>query len=220
MTKTIFAYQFKVLIQDSRPPIWRRIVVPQNFTFHDFHLTIQAAFDWENYHLHSFRKKLAKTITSIPLALIYDESNYIVDLSIPDNKEIGKINSRTESISTYFQNRDSIDYTYDFGDDWRHKITLEKIIENYDLDYPQCVKAFRHAPCEDSGGIWGWESKLEILEKYDSKNEDHRELYEWLSEMIPDIDDLDDPKKFNPELVDLDSINERLKYYQDMEIES
>jgi len=46
-------YQFKITLLDIEPAIWRRIQVP-DCTLTDLHEYIQAAFGWENYHLHQF----------------------------------------------------------------------------------------------------------------------------------------------------------------------
>ena len=49
--------QFKIQIRDiKKPPVWRRIVIPENFTFHDLHNTIQSAFGWWDEHLYQFQR--------------------------------------------------------------------------------------------------------------------------------------------------------------------
>ena len=49
--------QFKIQIRDiKKPPVWRRIVIPGNFTFHDLHNTIQSAFGWWDEHLYQFQR--------------------------------------------------------------------------------------------------------------------------------------------------------------------
>jgi hypothetical protein len=47
-------YQMKVTLQESRPPIWRRVLVPGEATLATLHWIIQAAMGWENSHLHQF----------------------------------------------------------------------------------------------------------------------------------------------------------------------
>ena len=47
-------YQFKITLKDSKPPIWRRIQVPETHTFRDLHIAIQNAIGWTDYHLHEF----------------------------------------------------------------------------------------------------------------------------------------------------------------------
>ena len=46
--------QFKIVLKGTKPPIWRRIVIPSNYTFWDFHVAIQDAMGWLDTHLHRF----------------------------------------------------------------------------------------------------------------------------------------------------------------------
>ena len=36
-------YQFKITLKGSKPSIWRRIQVPENYSFWDLHVAIQDA---------------------------------------------------------------------------------------------------------------------------------------------------------------------------------
>ena len=47
-------YQFKISLLGIRPPIWRRIQVPETYTFWDLHVAIQDVMGWADYHLHKF----------------------------------------------------------------------------------------------------------------------------------------------------------------------
>lgn len=47
-------YQFRIDLNDISPPIWRRIQVPETYTFFDLHVAIQNAMGWEDYHMHEF----------------------------------------------------------------------------------------------------------------------------------------------------------------------
>ena len=47
-------YQFKITLKSSKPPIWRRIQVPENYSFWQLHVALQDAMGWEDYHLHQF----------------------------------------------------------------------------------------------------------------------------------------------------------------------
>ena len=49
------AIQFKVTLRYIKPPIWRRVVLPDNFMLADLHAVIQVAMGWENCHMHAFR---------------------------------------------------------------------------------------------------------------------------------------------------------------------
>ena len=54
MQKASELYQLKVTLDDTRPPIWRRIQVPASITLNQLHEIIQEAMGWSNYHLHLF----------------------------------------------------------------------------------------------------------------------------------------------------------------------
>ena len=46
--------QFKITLKHTKPPIWRRILVPGDLTFWDLHVAIQDAMGWCDCHLHQF----------------------------------------------------------------------------------------------------------------------------------------------------------------------
>src|SRR5689334_4182350 len=52
--KSSMIYQFKISLYDITPPIWRRIQVPESYTFWDLHVAIQDAMGWYDCHLHQF----------------------------------------------------------------------------------------------------------------------------------------------------------------------
>jgi hypothetical protein len=49
--------QFKITLKHIKPPIWRRILVPETYTFWDLHVAIQDAMGWTASRLHEFRIK-------------------------------------------------------------------------------------------------------------------------------------------------------------------
>jgi len=60
-------YQFKIALKHIRPPIWRRIQVPENYSFWDLHVAIQDAMGWLDYHLHEF--EMVNPSTGIKVAI-------------------------------------------------------------------------------------------------------------------------------------------------------
>jgi len=55
MTASKNIYQLKVTLDDSKPPIWRRLLVPGNINLFELHAIIQLSMGWTNSHLHMFR---------------------------------------------------------------------------------------------------------------------------------------------------------------------
>ena len=93
------------------------------------------------------------------------------------------------------QEKQKIQYTYDFGDSWDHTIIVEKIIETKETFSPAlCLTGKRNAPLEDCGGIPGYYQCLEYLKNPDSVDE-------YYSDFLEDMDW--DPEYFNLEEVNL-----------------
>lgn len=163
-------YQFKVALKGIRPPIWRRIQVPETYTFRDLHIAIQDAMGWEGYHLHEFEMISPSTGAKVSIG--------------PPDEEFGRraFSEETQKIAKYFSmDNKSAEYTYDFGDDWEHNILLEKILPREEgAAYPVCVKGKRACPPEDCGGVWGYADIIEALK--DSDDEENEELLEWVGE--------------------------------------
>lgn len=69
-------------------------------------------------------------------------------------------------------------YTYDFGDDWQHTVTIEAVADaDPAIEYPRYIDGAGRAPPEDVGGIPGFELFLDAMN--DPKHEQHRELERW-----------------------------------------
>lgn len=160
-------YQFKIQLQHiSKPPVWRKVLVPAQFSFEQFHQVIQEAFGWGDYHYYQFSPT---GYGSQPRISIPDEDDW-------SDEEI--INSKEIKLSDIF-NREGqkFTYIYDFGDDWIHKITLEAIKEDVTLK-AQLLAGKSACPPEDCGGPWGYAHLLEVLENPD--DEEYEGLREWL----------------------------------------
>ena len=145
------AYQFRIDLKGIRPPIWRRILVPEEYSFWDLHIAIQDAMGWSGYHLHEFE------VPCPPHGLK-------VRIGIPD-EEFAKgevLPGWEEMIADYFSARRRVGlYVYDFGDNWEHILRLEKILPREDdIRYPVCIAGRRACPPEDCGGVWGYEELL------------------------------------------------------------
>ena len=65
-------------------------------------------------------------------------------------------------------------YTYDFGDYWRHRVEVEKIVPVYEVgEVPACVDGGARPP-EDCGGTRGYEELVDILADPSHRERDAR----------------------------------------------
>jgi hypothetical protein len=158
--------------------------VPSTYTFNELHVAIQDAMGWYDEHLHEFRIKLKNGET---LELGGSPMGDCVEGILPDSKF--KI-SKYESVLPK-----SFTYTYDFGDNWEHKIDFEKVLPAEErVWYPICVKGKRACPPEDCGGVWGYEELLQILAN--PEHDQYEEKAEWMESQY---DDPFDSEEFVPD---------------------
>lgn len=54
MAKPEIVFQLKVTLLGSRPPIWRRVLVPSDLTLLKLHDVLQVLMGWTDSHLHQF----------------------------------------------------------------------------------------------------------------------------------------------------------------------
>ena len=83
-----------------------------------------------------------------------------------------------------------IDYLYDFGDSWEHRITISDIRAGEPgVFYPRYIGGEWNAPPEDCGGIPGFYEMLDAIG--DAKHPDHAEAKEAIGDYDPNfIDEL------------------------------
>jgi len=164
--------QFKIQIRDiKKPPVWRRIVIPGNFTFHDLHNTIQSAFGWWDEHLYQFQR------------YPFDGGWCVKDIDEDDdNWGERPEDARETNVATFIQHMglEKFVYVYDFGDSWVHDITVEQIDHDADLDHPVCLAGKGACPPEDCGGPWGYEELKEEMNKDEINEFDLEEVNEEL----------------------------------------
>ncbi len=149
-------YQLKITLLEIEPPIWRRIQVPNTLLLCCLHDAIQAVMGWTDSHLHQFEKD--GLYWGDPQNNEFDDDIAIIDESLVP---VGKV---------LLAEADSMVYVYDFGDDWRHEILLEKIVPSEGATKPICLAGERRCPPEDVGDRSAMRSSWRPSSNRDIKN--------------------------------------------------
>jgi len=190
------AHKLKIVLQGPDPKITRTVIVPEKFNFEQLHIVIQCVMNWENQHLYEFNLGAPYASDSISPEEADDGFAAFTE------SRFKKYDSEQTHLSEFFNGQiKKMNYTYDFGDDWIHSISvLKKPTE--EVLFPKCVKGENAAPIEDIGGIWGFYDLLEAIAKKRKTAED-KEMLEWYG--IPKGKAYNEVYGF-----DIDEVNQRL----------
>ncbi|MGP6089756.1 plasmid pRiA4b ORF-3 family protein [Antarctobacter jejuensis] len=154
----------RIELAHLEPIIWRRVAVSLTTNLRALHEVIQAVMPWENDHLYQF------TVGE----RVYGEPTGEDDLwghKVYQAKGM-RLGTLTDRGVTEFL------YTYDFGDDWQHRIIVEHVeAADPSIDYPVFLGGERTAPPEDVGGPPGFMDFLEAIAK--RGHPQHREMVRW-----------------------------------------
>lgn len=176
-------YGIKVTLLGTRPPIWRRLLVPASITLAKLHDVLQTTMGWHDCHMHEFRA---------------GERHF----GRPDPEDISMgmqvENERTVKLSSVLRRPGAkIVYTYDFGDNWEHAVVLEKQMPLLpDMSDPICIDGNLACPPDDCGGIPGFYELLDALA--DPNHEQHQEMRDWVGD------------DFDPQAFSVDEVNRKL----------
>lgn len=179
--------QLKISLEQSKPVIWREILLHKDTSFFELHHIIQIVMGWGNYHLFEFNLE-GYRIGEV----IEDEiTNGFGSDQLLNAKEV----KLKDVIS---DTKEFINYLYDFGDNWRHKIRVEKFLAlDNSLKYPICINGQMSCPPEDCGGISSFYYYLDVLK--DKMHPEFKEIKEWF------------PKKYDASKFDKEKANKKLE---------
>lgn len=176
----------RIELEEVRPKIWRRVVVPVSISLEILHYVVQIAFGWWNYHLWQFE--------------INDDRFTIPDDELEDPYEDGRqfdaVDFDLEWVIEKGVKRFS--YLYDFGDHWVHDITLGEVeVSEARLSHPILVGGARCRPPEDVGGVYGFYEFVEIMKN--PSHEEYEDYKRWYG------------CEYDPELFDREKVSKDLK---------
>ena len=154
--------QLHIELRHTKPKVWRRVLVPDKITLVQLHLVIQAAFGWSGGHLHEF---------------MAGEQRY--GTPDPDYDTPGSVLSERTKLTRALTPAGTMDYVYDFGDHWQHRIKVEKtLLPDPQLKLPLCVAGANATPPDDCGGVPGYDEFVAAMR--DPKHSEHAEMSEWI----------------------------------------
>ena len=143
----------RIEIEDISPLIWRRISVRTSINLDKLHEVIQLTMGWHNSHLWMFTAH---------------DRNYSILIPNDDmwNERISDA-TKTKLSALLTSGTGEINYVYDFGDNWQHRIIVESVkAAEAEKPYPQFVGGERRCPPKDCGGVPGY---YDFLKKIASK---------------------------------------------------
>lgn len=157
-------YQLRVELLHIAPAVWRRILVPGSVKLSKLDRIVQAAMGWTNSHLHEWN--IAQQRYGI-----LDEEWFDSDDILDERKfTVGAV--LDEQVQTFA-------YTYDFGDGWEHRITVEERqpVQAGRNDWPMCLAGENACPPEDVGGEPGYMDFVEAMRN--PAHEQHADYWRW-----------------------------------------
>lgn len=159
----------------TKPPMWRELKVPADFTFLQLHEVIQKACGFENAHLWQFQRKAYDP--ELQIGIPQDDSNPY-SFGLDDFTH----DARTTGITAFLAEKgQKLVYVYDFGDDWIFTVSVVDIFAR-DGDAAECPRwKCDIQPLEDSGGVWSYLQMRNAWDGRDSLNKkEKKEIAESL----------------------------------------
>lgn len=155
------AIQLKIILDNTKPEVWRTVQIMQGSSLRTLHYLIQDIFWWKGYHSYLFKVGVDE----------YSDPEM-------DTEFEGWLDDSKAKVGKIVEKHPEFEFIYDFGDWWSHKVIFEGFVEaSLSEKYPVCIDGKNAAPPEDVGGPPGFEEfKAAIKNK---KHDRHQEFLDW-----------------------------------------
>ncbi len=178
----------RVELEGVNPLVWRRIVVPNQWTLASLHHYLQWVMGWQDTHAHEFQ---------VGQRLIAPEW-WLEELGTDPDTPAGEDERRVSvaAVAAELGIGGAFEYRYDMGDGWSHRLVLETPPAawlQHDLPMPTCTAGENACPPDDVGGPPGYEQLLERIT--DTKHDEHAVSLRWIGGV------------FDPAAFDLNRVN-------------
>jgi hypothetical protein len=170
MSKIPTLYIFEVQLQGAIIPVWRIIEIKRTSTLHELACVAMAAMGWRGDHLYNFN------ISGREFEYFTEKEDFFPEFQ-NENAELSTI---TKLADLDLNVGDSFRFTYDFGDNWEHTITLKGKSTLIDRLWgiPTCSSGSMNCPPEDFGGIDVYNQIVAMHTKTGSVDMD-KDLKKW-----------------------------------------
>lgn len=184
-------YECIIQLEEIQPLIWRKLLIPVETTLTKLHDILQIAMGWQNCHLHRF------FIKGYYYEDLTDAEPYYLQMMYNLRSQWG-----IKLAKLNLMPGDSFHYRYDFGDNWRHVVTIENRVNHPSLDYPVCLAGERQCPPENCGGFPGYQHVLNVM--FNPSHSQFNDIARWLNGYL-------EPESFNKDGVNLKLKSSRFK---------
>lgn len=188
-TRNLATYEIRVKLKSFEPSTWRRFIISGNTSVKTLEVVMLDMFNADFGHMFDLLNKKTQerfeNAESIAEAKDWDPATGI-------DYEKAKV--------SYFEKRDKLLLTYDYGDSWEFEVDIKNITT--DQAAPKCPKILSgkgYGIIDDIGGVWS------LQDYYDTpKDKVDPEMIDWL--MGGEAINLDN---FNKE-----ELNQRMEQYK------
>ena len=212
-------FQFYVELCNFKPKMWRRFTVKSTSKMTKLAAILLSIYNAQGYHLFDFYSEKYDFIAELPdpdggnnemefykfqimQAIARNDLETLKKLKMPPEKKDAK---KVKICEMFKEEKDYAVFTYDFGDNWEFKITLEKIIEDSVQTESEILEGKGYGIIEDCGGTGSLENLRKVFAE--KSGEEYEECKEWLGRDELDLETFD----LNCQNADL---NASIKYFE------
>lgn len=121
---------------------FRRIRIPSHYSLMQLHWVIQTLFSWKDAHLHVF-----ETEDGLSLDIDFPEYSFLVSEGDWEQSAEAPM-ERYLSVGEVFEKSKTIQYIYDLGEYWMHRITLAGWKEDAQNSPTNCILTLSVIHCK------------------------------------------------------------------------
>jgi Plasmid pRiA4b ORF-3-like protein len=145
-------YELNVSLRGVDPRIWREVQVRDETTLPELHRILQLLFGWSGSHAHEFA--LRDQVYGFP-STVHPDGTVLDEKAVPLNRLL-------------VASGDELTYIYDFGDNWRCRVTLDATLTAEEqMFYPRCIDGERQGPPENVGGPYAYSAYVKSIQDVD-----------------------------------------------------